>query len=243
MSFGVHDFPDYTNRPQNVMRECSLVDLLGRALNEVESKNAPTKMYATGPMDIPIPGPRVAIIGTRNPTKDGIDYARDLAQMLARQGVVVVSGLALGIDAAAHRAAMYAEGKTIAVIGTPSEVSYPRQNTTLQWRIEQDHLVVSQFPPGSPVTRRNFPMRNRTMALMADASIIVEAGEKSGTMHQGWEAIRLGRPLFIPRSVVRDSNLEWPGQLINYGAIELEDMEDVLYFIPFRPDVLDEVFL
>ena len=86
-------------------------------------------------------------------------------------------------------------------------------------------------------------MRNRTMALIADASIIVEAGEKSGTMHQGREAIRLGRPLFIPRSVVRDSNLEWPGQLIDYGAIELEDMEDVPYFIPFHPDVLDEVFL
>ena len=129
------------------MRECSLVDLLGRALNEVESKNALAKMYATGPMDIPIPGPRVAIIGTRNPTKDGIDYAQALAQMLARQEVVIVSGLALGIDAAAHRAAMYAEGKTMVVIGTPPEVSYPRQNATLQWRIEQDHLVVFQFPP------------------------------------------------------------------------------------------------
>ena len=225
------------------MRAHRLVDLLGRSLNEVESRNAPSKMYATGPMDIPIPGPRVAIIGTRNPTKAGINYAQALARMLAKRKVVVVSGLALGIDAVAHRAAMDAGGRTIAVIGTPPEVSYPHQNAALQRRIEQDHLVVSQFPPGSPVTRRNFPMRNRTMALIADASVIVEAGEGSGTMHQGWEAIRLGRPLFIPRSVVRDNNLEWPGQLINYGAIELVGMEDVPYFIPFHPDALGEVFL
>lgn len=224
------------------MRVHSLIDLLGRSLNEVESRNAPPKMYAAGPMDIPIPGPRVAIIGTRNPTKNGINYAQALARMLAKHKVAVVSGLALGIDAVAHRAAMDAGGRTIAVIGTPLEISYPRQNTTLQRRIAQDHLVVSQFPPGSPVTRRNFPMRNRTMALIADASVIVEAGEKSGTMYQGWEAVRLGRPLFIPRSVVRDSNLEWPGQLINYGAIELVGIEDVPYFIPFQPDALCEVF-
>ena len=118
------------------MRAHSIVDLLGRSLNEVESKNAPPKMYATGPMNIPIPGPRVAIIGTRNPTKKGINYARALARLLAKRRVVVVSGLALGIDAVAHRAAMDAGARTIAVIGTPPEVSYPRQNATLQRRIE-----------------------------------------------------------------------------------------------------------
>ena len=224
------------------MRVHSLAQLLGRSLNEVERRNAPPKMYTAGPMDTPVLGPRVAIIGTRNPTEDGINYTRALALMLARRGVVVVSGLASGIDAVAHRAAMDAGGRTIAVIGTPLEVSYPRQNATLQRRIEQDHLVVSQFPPGSPVARRNFPMRNRTMALIADASVIVEAGEKSGTMHQGWEAIRLGRPLFIPSSVVKDNNLEWPRQLINYGAIELVNIEDVPYFIPFHlADALGEV--
>lgn len=225
------------------MRVYSFDGLLGRPLNEVERKNAPPKMYTAGPADIPVRGPHVAIIGTRNPTKRGISYARDLARMLAGRDVVVVSGLAAGIDAVAHRAAMEAGGRTMAVIGTPLEVSYPHQNAALQRRIAQDHLVVSQFPSGSPVARRNFPMRNRTMALIADASVIVEAGENSGTMHQGWEAIRLGRPLFIPTSVVRDGSLEWPGHLVNYGAIELLDMDDVSYFIPFHPNTMGEVYL
>ena len=213
----------------------SLDQLLGRPLNEVENKNAPARVYTAGPATVPVHGPRVAIIGTRKPTENGINYARDLARMLARRGVVIVSGLALGIDTVAHRAAMDAGGKTIAVIGTPLEVSYPRQNAELQRRIAREHLVVSQFPPGSPVARRNFPIRNYTMALIADASVIVEAGEKSGTMHQGWTAIRLNRPLFIPSSVVRDSGLKWPRQLIDYGAIKLVEMEDVQYYIPSTP--------
>ena len=217
------------------MTEYSLDQLLGRPLNEVENKNTPPRVYTTGPADVPVAGPRVAIIGTRKPTEDGVSYAGDLARMLAGRGAVVVSGLALGIDTVAHRAAMDAGGKTIAVIGTPLNVSYPCQNAGLQRLIARDHLVVSQFPIGSPVARRNFPMRNRTMALIADASVIVEAGEKSGTMHQGWEAIRLGRPLFIPSSVVRDSGLKWPGKLVDYGAIELVDVDDVPYLIPSTP--------
>ena len=219
-------------RARGTMTAYSMTRLLGRPLSGVEGKHAPPRVYATGPMDVPAPGPRVAIVGTRNPTVRGVDYARDLARTLAKRGAVIVSGLASGIDAVAHRAAMDAGGGTIAVIGTPLERSYPRQNAALQRRIARDHMVVSQFPPGSSVTRRNFPMRNRTMALMADASVIVEAKERSGTVHHGWEAIRLGRPLFIPSSAVRDGSLKWPGRFIDYGAMELADVKDVLHHVP-----------
>ena len=117
-------------------------------------------------------------------------------------------------------------------IGTPLDKVYPRENTELQQAMMRDHLVVSQFPAGHPVQRSNFPRRNRVMALIADASVIVEAGEKSGTLSQGWEALRLGRPLFLMRSVVEDPSLKWPGQMIEYGATVLRKPEELLEVLP-----------
>jgi DNA processing protein len=148
--------------------------------------------------------------------------------------MVVVSGLAAGIDRAAHEAAIEAGGRTIAVIGTPLDEIYPKANAGLQARIAREHLLVSQFAPGYPVTPKNFPIRNRTMALLADATVIVEAGEKSGTVGQGWEALRLGRRLFLLESVVTDSNLSWPKELIAYGAEVLarENLDEALADLP-----------
>ena len=82
----------------------------------------------------------------------------------------------------------------------------------------RDHLAVSQFAPGVPSQRGNFPMRNRTMALLSDATVIVEAADKSGSLHQGWEALRLGRPLFLFESLLRDPSLTWPAEMERYGA-------------------------
>ena len=102
--------------------------------------------------------------------------------------MIVVSGLACGIDTAAHTAAIESGGKTIAVLGTPLDDTYPQENQALQSLIMAQHLAVSQFAPGAGTQPKNFPVRNRTMALLTDATVIVEAGEKSGTVHQGWEA-------------------------------------------------------
>jgi DNA processing protein len=123
-----------------------------------------------------------------------------LAAWLVRHGAVVVSGLAEGIDTAAHQGAIDAGGQTIGVIGTPLEKAYPAKNRALQTRLMDEYLVLSQFATGCPVQPKNFPIRNRTMALISHATIIVEAQEKSGSLHQGWEALRLGRPLFRARS-------------------------------------------
>jgi DNA processing protein len=135
---------------------------------------------------------------------------------------------------AAHTAAIAAGGYTIAVLGTPLDQFYPKANHDLQQTLMREHLVVSQFPVGYPVTPKNFPIRNLTMALLTDATVIVEAGEKIGTVHQGWEALRLGRLLFLLESVAKDPSLSWPKEMIRTGAqvLSRSNLEEVLSDIP-----------
>ncbi len=99
----------------------------------------------------------------------------------------------------------------------------------------RDHLAVSQFAPGSAGGKKCFPMRNRTMALLSDATVIVEAGDGSGTLHQGWEALRLGRPLFLLDSVAKNDTLAWPGEMLGYGAEVLSE-ETVEFFFDSLPE-------
>jgi DNA processing protein len=135
--------------------------------NEVEQKHAPTTLFVAGDTSILEEGARVSIVGARKASPDGIRRAAKLAALLARKGIVVVSGLAEGIDTAAHRAAIEFGGRTIAVLGTPLDQVYPKQNAALQHEIMERHLAVSQYPLGKPVQKKNFPLRNRTMALMS----------------------------------------------------------------------------
>jgi DNA processing protein len=155
-----------------------------------------------------------------------------IASTLAGENVVIVSGLAEGIDTSAHKATITSGGRTIAVLGTPLDKVYPRKNLELQQEIMQNHLALSQFPRGHPTTPKDFVLRNRTMALISDATIIVEAGETSGSLHQGWEALRLGRSLFIWKSIMKNPELTWPDKMLQYGAIELSDPRDVLEALP-----------
>lgn len=206
-------------------------ELLG-PLNAVERQSAPEWLYLAGHVELLGPRPRVSIVGTRKPSQHGASRASRLSRELAAEGVVVVSGLAKGIDTAAHESAIAAGGRTIAVLGTPLDVVYPRENAELQRRIAAEHLLVSQFPPGHPSGRTNFPRRNRTMALLTDATVIVEAGETSGSLSQGWEALRLGRALFILKSVAETKALAWPHEMLRYGARLLSDTEELLDTLP-----------
>ena len=201
-------------------------------LNDVEEKYAPQEIFAAGRMEIPLPRPRVAIVGSRKASMTGLKVAADIARVLSKRGVVIVSGLAEGIDTAAQTAAIEVRGRTIGVIGTSLDRVYPRENSKLQDEMMTDHLVLSQFPIGYPTRAENFVMRNRTMALITNASIIVEAGETSGSLHQGWEALRLGRPLFIWKSILDNPSLSWPKKMIGYGALELDDPEQVVDALP-----------
>ena len=137
---------------------------------------------------------------------------------LVQRDIAVLSGLALGVDTVAHTTAIQRGGRTIAVLGTPLDEVTPRSNSRLQDLIIREHAAVSQFAPGSIVQKRNFAVRNRTMALLAPATVIVEAGEDSGTRHQGWEALRLGRPLYFLESAIGSSGIHWLNEQIVYGA-------------------------
>jgi DNA processing protein len=211
----------------------TIEDLLG-PLNEVERKNAPKALFFAGDLGLLDAGPRVSIVGSRKASARGLNNARGLAAWLVRRGAVVVSGLAEGIDAAAHQGAIDAGGRTIGVIGTPLNQSYPPKNRQLQALLASEHLVLSQFADGSPVQPKNFPIRNRTMALISHATIIVEAADKSGSLHQGWEALRLGRPLFVLERLMNDPSLSWPKELAHYGALSLDPdgLEAITEYLP-----------
>lgn len=220
------------------VREVTAEELLG-PLNDVEQKNAPAKLFVAGDANILCEGGRVAIVGSRKASPEGVVRAKRLAKLLVERRVVVVSGLAEGIDTAAHTGTLEAGGRTVAVIGTPLDKTYPRQNAELQDRIRREHLLVSQFPTGYPTKPNNFPLRNRTMALIADATVIIEASDSSGSLHQGWEALRLGRGLFIAKSLVENSSVSWPEEMLNYGARVLADetLEELFEFLPPRTAV------
>lgn len=205
--------------------------LLG-PLNDVEKKYAPKELFVAGDVSL-LTGPaQVAVIGTRNPSIKGKAQASRLAQLLVNHGFIVVSGLAEGIDTIAHCTSIEKGGKTIAVLGTSLNEVYPKKNNELQREIMLNHLAISQFPVGWPIQRKNFPLRNRTMALIVDASIIVEAGNGSGTLSQGWEMLRLGRPLLILKSVCEDRSLSWPREMIEYGAIPLSAPDELFEILP-----------
>lgn len=144
----------------------------------------------------------VAVIGTRNVSENGKKRAWKLAKELAEAGIVVVSGLAKGVDFNAHAACIRAGGRTISVIGTPLDRAYPAAHKRLQMEIYSDHLLISPFEVGTRTYPHHFPKRNQVMALISDATVVVEAGETSGTIHQAKECMRLGRHLFFMKSMV-----------------------------------------
>lgn len=210
-------------------REVATADVLRMAPNEV--LHAPARLYVAGDLEL-LSRPRVAVVGSRDASAAGARRARKIAAQLASAGVVVVSGLAKGIDTAAHEGAIAAGGRTIAVIGTGLDRAYPAAHAELQALVARDHLLVSQFPAGAQVHRSNFVARNRTMALLSHASVIVECGDTSGTLSQASEMQRLERPLFFMRSVLEVSGLTWPARFEAKGAIVLDDVAQILHVLP-----------
>lgn len=210
------------------------IDDILESLNDLERKNAPEKLYLEGDISLLTEGRRISVVGSRKVSPEGVRRAKVFTEALVRHGFVVVSGLAEGVDTVAHETAITSGGKTIAVLGTPLDKAYPAKNKPLLDTIKKSHLAISQFAPNYPSKAENFPRRNRTMALISDATVIVEASEKSGTRHQGWEALRLGRLVFIMENVAENPQLTWPKEMINYGAQVLtrEDVSEVLEDIP-----------
>lgn len=144
-----------------------------------------------------------AVVGSRKASQEGLEKAAEIARDLVAHDYVVFSGLAAGIDTAAHQATLAAEGRTVAVIGTGLRHHFPKQNADLQDRLCRESAVVSQFWPGQEPRRWTFPQRNAVMSGLARATIVVEAGNKSGARMQARLAIEHGRPVFLLRSLLR----------------------------------------
>lgn len=175
----------------------------------------------------------VAVVGTRKPTDDGRARTRKLVKALVDDDFTIVSGLASGVDTVAHTTALEHGGRTIAVIGTPLTHNYPKDNAALQRTIAEHFLVVSQVPilryesQDYRVNRGFFPERNKTMSALTEATIIVEAGETSGTLIQARAALEQGRKLFILDSCFSNPKLTWPDKFEKKGAIRVRDYNDV----------------
>lgn len=203
-------------------------------LSEFEKKNAPKEIFYDGDISLLSSGIKVAVVGSRKPTSDGIKRARIITKELVRLNITVVSGLAEGIDTIAHETAIECHGRTIAFLGTPLNIIYPKSNLDLFEKVRRNHLAISQFPVGHPVMKHNFPARNKTMALFSDATIIVEASENSGTRHQGWEALKMGRSVFIMKNVIDNPEVRWAKEMLIYGAqvLNRDNLTKVLEDIP-----------
>ncbi|MCT3698860.1 DNA-protecting protein DprA [Elizabethkingia anophelis] len=199
-------------------------------LTEVEKKNSPKELFFKGDFSLLESERRIAVVGSRKVSAMGIRRAEFVTKFLVERNIVVVSGLAEGIDTTAHTTAMVNGGKTIAVIGTPLNISFPASNKRLQDIIGREHLLISQFKENTAVSPKKIPIRNRTMALISDATIIIEASEYSGTRHQGWEALRLGRNLYIMENIIKDKKVTWAREMLNYGAQVLtkENYKDII---------------
>ena len=189
------------------------------------------KLWIAGDVSL-LKKPCVAIVGARKVSREGAARARRLARELVQSGVIVVSGLAKGVDTEALRSAIDAGGKTIAVIGTPITKAYPAENRKLQETIYRQHLLISQFAPGRVVFQSNFPERNKLMAAISDATVIVEASDTSGSLHQAAECVRLGRWLFIAKSLAENPSLRWPKDFVQYPNTRiLNETSDILDLI------------
>jgi DNA processing protein len=173
-------------------------------------------------------GPGVAVIGSRKATPYGRDATRLLATGVARAGYVIISGLARGIDREAHEAALACGGRTVAVVGCGIDVVYPHGHEALQERIAVEGLLLSEFLPGEPPRGHNFPKRNRLIAALAQAVLVVEASATSGAIRTVDSALELGRDVFaVPGPIGRETS-EGTNRLIQSGAKLIASVPDVL---------------
>lgn len=189
-------------------------------------------LYYAGDLDL-LSTRCIAIVGARSASEDGLRRARKLTRMLVDQKFTIVSGLAEGVDTVAHQTAIEAGGQTIAVIGTPINEYFPKQNEMLQNKIASEHLLISQVPldrysKQTPFWNKLFfPERNKTMSALTAATVIIEASDKSGTLIQAKAAIEQGRKLFILDNCFTNPTINWPAKFLEKGAVRVRDFEDI----------------
>ena len=195
--------------------------------------SAPDTLYVRGQL-VADDALAVAVVGSRRATPYGLEVAERLGAALGARGVTVVSGLARGIDSAAHRGALEAGGRTIAVLGSGVDVIYPPENRRLAGRIVESGGVVSQFAPGTRPLPYHFPERNRVIAGLALAVVVVEAAEKSGALITAGFAAELGREVLAMPGRVSSPESRGAHRLIQDGAALVQDADEVIAALPAR---------
>ncbi len=193
----------------------------------LEIADPPTLIYVRGRLDL-LNRPALAMVGSRNPTPQGVQNAERFAAAFADAGLVIASGLALGIDAAAHRGALAAGGDTIAFIGTGIDRIYPARNKDLALEIGAKGTIVSEFPLGTTVTAFNFPKRNRLISGLSQGVLVVEAAIESGSLITARLAGEQGREVFAIPGSIHSPQSRGCHKLIKQGAKLVETAQDVL---------------
>ena len=197
-----------------------------------ELGHRPIALYADGNLEA-LGEPQLAAVGSRNPTGPGSDTAFELARALAERGLGIASGLASGIDTAAHRGALAAQGVTIAVLGSGVDVVYPAPNRELAESIRHDGLLVSEFPLGTRPRRAHFPRRNRIIAGLSMGILVIEAARGSGSLITARAAQDLGRPVFAVPGSIYNPMSRGCHELIKNGAKLTETPDDILRELNF----------
>lgn len=191
-----------------------------------EIHDPPRRLWAQGDCDFS--GTLIAVVGARDCTTYGEKVAYDLARALARAGVTVVSGLAYGIDTAAHRGALDGGGKTIAVLGCGIDQDYPARNRTLKEKISAQGTILSEFEPGTEAAPWTFPKRNRIVSGISRGVVVVEAGVKSGSLITADFALQQGRDVFAVPGPITSPQSEGANRLIQNGAKLVMSVQDIL---------------
>ncbi len=193
----------------------------------LELSDPPPVLFLKGKRDL-LSGPSVAIVGSRRASGVGRRAAETLGRVLSGAGVTVVSGMALGIDGAAHRGALQAGGRTVAVLGSGLGVVYPASHRGLSRELAAEGLLISEFLPDEPALRHHFPKRNRIIAALAQAIIVVEAGQKSGALITVDHGLDLGRDILATPGSVENAQARGSNALLREGARVLPDPDSVL---------------
>jgi DNA processing protein len=201
----------------------------------LELPDAPLALFYVGRRDL-LGRPAFAIVGSRHATPQGLSTARDFAHALGSAGLTIVSGLALGIDAAAHLGALGSEGSTLAVVGTGPDRIYPARNRDLASSIARDGGILSEYLPGTPARKENFPRRNRLISGLARGVLVVEATLSSGSLITARLAGEQGRDVFAIPGSIHSPFSKGCHKLIREGAKLVETAQDVLDEIEWRPD-------
>ncbi len=199
----------------------------------LETADPPSLLYVVGRADL-LDRPALAIVGSRNATASGIETARSFARTLSDGGLTIVSGLAMGVDGAAHEGGLCGPGRTIAVIGTGADIVYPARHRDLAHRIADDGAIVSEFALGTRPAKSNFPLRNRIISALSRGVLVVEAALRSGSLVTARHAAEQGREVFAIPGSIHSPLSKGCHALIKQGAKLVESAEDVFEELRWR---------